>query len=186
MRFIKWAVAVAAVSSLVGCDNSQPSVYRVAVDTLTAQNLPTSCYTAGNAPQNITDKSTNLVDQKQWVVWKGLDDVVYLEAGNVNYALGEAHAVSISGDAIQGSKSDKNYVFTSERTQRQSDTLTYTTSATYTIEDLSKTLKGTLTLHSTCVGSSCATTPTCDVTLNFSGRQINGDQYFLNSSNPSG
>jgi hypothetical protein len=177
MRFIKWAVAVAATSSLVGCFNSQPSVYRVAVDTLSAQNLPATCYRAGNAPTNITDKVTNIVDEKQWVTWEGIEDAVYFEPGNINYAMGEARNVNITGDAILGGKNDdgKN-VFTSERTLRISDTETHTTSATYNFEKLGTTLQGTLTLHSACAGTGCNTSPTCDVTLNFSGRQIDGDQ----------
>jgi hypothetical protein len=111
------------------------------------------------------------------VVWKGLDQTVYLEPGAINYSLAEARSVSISGDAIVGSKSDGGqYLFNSQRDQVVSATESYTTSANYTIEELGKTLKGTLALHSNCAGTGCNSTPTCDLTLTFSGRQITGDQ----------
>ena len=89
MRSIKWAVAVVAVGSLLGCDNSQPSIYRVAMDRLTVQTIPTTCYrrdaAAHHAPPRQDDEPGR---QKQWVVWKGLDETVYLEPGAINYALG--------------------------------------------------------------------------------------------------
>ncbi|WP_224363624.1 hypothetical protein [Hyalangium versicolor] len=189
MRFMNRAVAiVAATTSLLGCGgNSQPSIYRVAVDTLSAQNMPVACYSAGNAPTTITDKVTNLVDEKQWVVWEGIDDTFYFEPGNINYTLADAHSVVISGDGISGSKNDDGaYVFTSERTQTASANEQYVTSAVYTIEELGKTLKGTLVLTSSCAGSNCAGTPSCSVTLNFSGRKIDGDRYFTYGSGSGG
>jgi hypothetical protein len=177
MRFIKWAVAAVAASSLLGCEGSQPSIYRVAVDPV-AQNIPTTCYRSGQAP-TAPDKTTNIVDQQQWVIWEGVEDIAYLEPGNINYILGQAQRVVITGDAIQGSKADGKYTFVSERTQTDSPNEVYTTSATYTIDKLGETLEGTLALHSHCTGSECAGIPTCDVSVKVVGRKIDADQISL-------
>jgi hypothetical protein len=175
MRFIKWAVAVAAASSLMGCGNSQPSVYRVALDRAV---VPNTCYRT--APTGTPDTTTNLIDEKQWVVWEGLDGKKYLETGSISYVLGDAQRIIIIGDAIEGGKDDsKQTVFSTVHTQNQSANEIYTTSAVYTFEELGKTLKGTLALHSNCAGSNCGGTPTCDVTVNFSGRQIDADSSIL-------
>lgn len=177
MRSITWAVAVMAASSLLGCENSQPTLYRVAVEPV-AQHVPTTCYRANQAPTN-TDTATNIVDQQQWVVWQGVDDTVYLEPGVINYTLGQAQRVVITGDAIQGTQADGKYTFTTERTQADSETEVYTTSATYTIDKLGDTLEGILALHSHCTGDDCANIPTCDASVTFAGRKIDTDQISL-------
>ncbi|WP_407740145.1 hypothetical protein [Hyalangium sp.] len=181
---MKWAVAVVAASSLVGCfNNSQPSIYRVAVTPTVA---PSSCYKT--APTGTPDTTTNLVDEKQWVIWEGIDDKFYLEPGTINYQMGEAQRINITTDAIEGGKQDKQYVFTTVRTQTAGTNEVYTTSATYTFDELGKTLQGTLTLHSSCAGSNCSTTSqtTCDISTTFSGRQISGDQNIQFGSNGGG
>jgi hypothetical protein len=184
MRSLKWAVAVVAATSFLGCGGNQPSIYRVAVQRLTAENTPSSCYRTGQAPTTIPDKATNLVDQQQWVVWEGVEDAMYLEPGALNYAMGQAERVVISADAIQGAKTDKTYTFASERTQTDSATEVYTTSATYSIDKLGSTLEGSLTLHSQCAGADCAASPTCDITLTYSGIKIDADQLSLYTATP--
>jgi hypothetical protein len=175
---MKWAVAAMAASSLLGCENSQPTLYRVAIDPV-AQHVPLTCYRANQAPTTPPDTTTNIVDQQQWVFWEGVDDTAYLEPGVINYTLGQAQRVIITADAIQGTKVDGKYTFTSERTQTDSATEVYTTSATYTIDKLGDTLEGTLALHSHCSGADCANIPTCDVALKFVGRKIDTDQISL-------
>jgi hypothetical protein len=177
MRSITWAVAVMAASSLLGCENSQPTLYRVAVDPV-AQQVPSTCYRANQAPTT-PDTTTNIVDQQQWVFWEGVDDTAYLETGAINYTLGQAQRVVINGDAIQGTKVEDKYTFTTERTQTDSPTEVYTTSATYTIDTLGDTLEGTLALHSHCTGADCANIPTCDVSVKFVGRKIDTDPISL-------
>jgi hypothetical protein len=177
MRSIPVAVAVMAASSLLGCEDSQPTLYRVAVEQV-SQHVPPTCYRANQAPTT-PDTTTNIVDQQQWVVWEGVDDTAYLEPGVINYTLGQAQRVIINGDAIQGTKADGKYTFTTERTQTDSATELYTTSATYTIDKLGDTLEGTLALHSHCTGSDCANIPTCDVAVKFVGRKIDTDQISL-------
>ncbi|WP_224247447.1 hypothetical protein [Hyalangium gracile] len=181
---MKWAVAVAvATSSLLGCGNSQPSIYRVAV---TPQVAPNTCYRVAPTTPN-PDTTTNIVDEKQWVIWKGIEEDVYLEPGTINYDMGEARNVTISGDAIRGSKNDDGeYVFTSQRTLILSTAETHTTVATYTIEELGKTLKGTLSLSSACAGADCGGSPTCNTTLSFSGRKLDGDREFLYGTDSDG
>ncbi|MBN1209549.1 MAG: hypothetical protein JXB05_32160 [Myxococcaceae bacterium] len=186
MRSIPWAVAVVMTSGLLGCGDTQPSIYRVAIDRLTVQNLPGSCYTSGQAPSPIPDTASNVVNQEQWVIWKGLEDAMYLEPGDTSYNLGSAASVNITGDAIQGAKQDDNYEFTTERVRTESANEVYTTSATYTIEDLSDTLKGTLRLNSRCTGTDCGNTPSCEVTLNFAGRKIDADRNIDFGSSSSG
>lgn len=184
MRSMKWAVAAIAASSLLGCNNSQPSIYRVAVAPAT---VPTTCFKT--APTGTPDTTTNLVDEKQWVVWEGVDDKFYLEPGTINYTMGEAQRVNIATDAIEGGKNDnKQWVFTTVHTQNASATEVYSTSATYTFDELGKTLKGTLTLHSACAGSNCSTTTqtTCDISLTFSGVEISGDHNIQFGSNGGG
>jgi hypothetical protein len=177
MRSIPFAVAVMAASSLLGCEDSQPTIYRVAIEPV-AQHVPPTCYRTNQAPTN-PDTVTNIVDQQQWVVWEGVDGTVYLEPGVINYTLGQAQRVIINGDAIQGTKADGKYTFNTERTQTDSATELYTTSATYTIDKLGETLEGTLALHSHCTGSDCAGIPTCDVSVKFVGRKIDTDQISL-------
>jgi hypothetical protein len=184
MRSIKWAVAVVAASSLMGCGNSQPSIYRVAVQRLTQESFSSSCYASGQAPTTITDKSTNLVDQQQWVVWEGVEDAVYLEPGALNYSMGQAESVRLSADAIQGTKADGKYTFSSDRTQIDSSTETHTTSASWTIDKLGSTIEGSLLLRSQCAGTGCNFTTPCEVTLTYSGIKIDADQFSLYNANP--
>jgi hypothetical protein len=173
---MKWAVAAVMTSGLLGCGGSQPSIYRVAIDRLTPATVPTACYRAGQAP-TAPDKTTNMVDTEQWVFWEGVEDVSYLDIGDIGYNMGQAQGIDISGDAIQGEKNDDGeYIFKAERTETESATEIYTTSATYTIEKLGETIEGTLALRSACAGTDCGGTPTCDVSLNFVGRKINTDQ----------
>jgi hypothetical protein len=173
-----------AAGGLWGCDGFQPSIYRVAVDRLTAEAIPTTCYRSGQAPTFIADKSTNIVDQQQWVFWEGIDDTAYLETGTINYAMGQAQRVTIAGDAIQGTKTDGKYTFASERTQTDSTTEIYTTSASYTIDKLGDTVEGSLALHSHCTGSDCAGIPSCDASLKFVGRKIDADPLSIYSAEP--
>ncbi len=179
MRSIKWAVTAVVLSGLLGCGGSQPSIYRVAIERLTAANLPQTCNRAGQAPTTIPDKQTNMVDEEQWVYWEGVEDVSYLDIGTINYGLGQAQRVNLTGDSIQGGKKDDAYVFTAERTETESANEVYTTSATYTIDKLGPTLEGRLTLKSACVGTDCLGTPSCEVSLAFVGRKINTDQLSL-------
>jgi hypothetical protein len=151
---------------------------------LSSETIPSSCYRTGQAPTTIADKATNLVDQQQWVVWEGVGDAAYLEPGSLNYGMGQARRVELAADAIQGAKADGKYTFTSERTQTASATEVYTTSATYTLDKLGSTIEGTLALHSHCTGADCNSSPTCDITLTFSGIKIDADQFSVYTANP--
>ncbi|KFE71038.1 hypothetical protein [Hyalangium minutum] len=183
MRSLKWAVAVVAATSFLGCGGNQPSIYRVAVQRVTAENTPAGCYVPGQAPTTINDKSTNLVDRQQWVLWEGIEDAVYLEPGNINYNIGQAENVAISADTIQGTKADGKHTFTSERT-RSAPNEVYTTSATYTIDKLGSTIEGALLLRSVCTGANCDFTTACEVTLTYSGIKIDADQFSVFTPSP--
>jgi hypothetical protein len=179
MRSIKWAVASVVVGGLLGCGGPQPTIYRVAVDRLSQDKVATTCYRPGSAPTTTPDRTSNMIDQEQWVIWEGIDGLRYLDVGgNINYGLGQAERVDIDGEAIvDANTEDDANVFTTERVRTDSATEVYTTSATYTFEELGKTIKGTLALRSNCAGADCGGIPSCDVTLNFSGRQIDTDQF---------
>lgn len=179
MRSMKWAVTAVVVSGLLGCGGSQPAIYRVAIERLTVANLPQTCYRAGQAPTTIPDKTTNMVDEEQWVYWEGVEDVSYLDIGTISYNMGQAQRVNMAGDSIRGGKKDDAYVFMAERTETESTNEVYNTAATYTIDKLGQTLEGRLTLRSACVGTDCLGTPTCEVSLAFVGRKINTDQLSL-------
>src|SRR5688572_19777367 len=126
MRSMKWVVAAVVTSGLLGCGN-QPAIYRVAVDRLTADKVPQTCYRAGQAPTTIPDKTTNMVDQQTWVYWEGVEDVSYLDIGTINYGMGQAQGVNLTGDAIQGGKDEDEYVFKAELSETDSATEIYTT-----------------------------------------------------------
>jgi hypothetical protein len=179
MRTFKWAVAVVMTSGLMGCGGSQPAIYRVAIERLTSANVPNTCYRTGQAPTTTPDKTTNVFDEEQWVYWEGVDDQAYLDTGAINYDMAQAQTVSIPGDSIQGGEDGDQQVFRAERVQTDSVNEVYTTSATYAIDELGETLKGTLTLRSACVGTDCGGTPTCEVSLAFSGRKIKTDQLSI-------
>lgn len=184
MRSLKWAAAVVAATSFLGCGGNQPSIYRVAVQRLTTENIPSTCYRTGQAPTTIPDKSTNLVDQQQWVVWEGVEDAVYLEPGALNYTMGQAERVVISADAIQGAKADGKYTFETVRTLTDSATEVNTTSAIFTVDKLGGTIEGSLALRSQCAGADCNSSPTCDITLTYSGIKIDADQFSFFSPDP--
>jgi hypothetical protein len=174
-----WAVGIVALGGLLGCGGGQPEVYRVALETAPLNNLATTCYRSGQAPNPNEDQTRNLVGQQQWVLWDGVEKTKYLEVPDINVDLGQAERVSIDdgggNDVIQAVKNDDGkYVFTAERVQVATD-FTLTATAVYSFEDLGGTAKGSLTLRSTCAGTGCTNRPSCETTLGFVGRRIKVD-----------
>lgn len=167
LRSTLWAVAAVLMAGTMGC-GSEPKYYRVAIDRSPLDNLPTSCYSSGTPP---TDKTNNVVDVAQWILWDGVEDRQYLQVGAIDYTLGDARVRITTGDAIVSSEVDKKTTFTVERTQTNP---ARTSRATYTLDKTSMdTLEGTLSLHYECSGTGCS--PNCDASLHFVGRQVDAD-----------
>jgi hypothetical protein len=184
MRSFKFAVAALALSGL-GCGilgSSEPELYRVALSA--APNpLPVTCFRAGTpAPNpNTTDSQTSTVDEAQWVLWEGIDDVWYLDVGNntVQANMGHAPNLSIEADAIEGKKNDDGkYVFVTEVTDRETDS-TEVNRVTFTFDDVGSTVEGTVNFFSSCTGTGCGTgnALTCEYSRRFVGRRIDADRF---------
>lgn len=178
MRSFKWAVAAIALSGLTGCLNSDPELYRVALSA-TPSTLAATCYRNNTVPTTIPDQQTNTVTEEDWVLWDGVDGVKYLDVGDnrVTASMGDAPGVNIVVDAIEGKKNDDGkYVFTVERTERDSDE-TVVTKATYTFDDVGQTVEGTVTFNSSCTGTGCGPQLSCEYSRNFVGRRVDGDRF---------
>jgi hypothetical protein len=169
LRSTLWAVAAVMAGGMMGC-GEQPRYYRVSIDTSPLSNLPASCYRSGTVPTP-NDRTSNVVDVGQWIIWEGVDDRKYLQVGDIDYELGDADVRITEGDAIVSSEDDDKTTFVVERTQTDP---ARTSRATYTFDKLGATIEGALGLSYTCTGStSCA--PGCDATLRFVGRQLDVD-----------
>ena len=164
VRSTLWAVAAVMAGGLLGC-GEQPRYYRVAIDASPLDNLPSTCYRSGTPP---TEKTTNVVDVGQWVIWDGTNDQKYLQVGDIDYALGDARVRITTGDAIVSTAGEKGKTtFATERTQADP---TRSSKATYVFDKLGGTVEGTLSLSYSCSGSGCD--PNCDASLHFVGRQL--------------
>lgn len=188
MRSIKWAVAAVALSGLTGCFNSDPDLYRVALSQAPVP-LPSTCYRSGNVPANPQQPQSNLVDATNWVLWDGVDNEKYLDAGtnNLSVSMGDAPNINLDVDTIQGAKNDDGkWVFATEATRKVSDTETRVTGLTYTFDKLGQTAEGTLSLRSSCTGSGCAggVGISCEFSVRFAGRRIDGDRFISAGSAP--
>lgn len=170
-RSTLWAVAAVLVGGTLGC-GEQPKYYRVSIDRAPLDNLPASCYRSGTTP---TDKTNNVVDVAQWVLWNGVEDRQYLQVGNIDYSLGDARVRIDVGDAIVSSEVDKKTTFAVERTQADP---ARTTRATYTLDKTGETIEGTLSLSYSCTGTTgCA--PNCEASLHFVGIHLDADPMLV-------
>ena len=88
MRSMK-LVALGALSllSLVGCNQGQPRIYRVAVDATPVRTIAVpSCFRNNNLPAgrgNITEQ--NYRSEDEWVIWNGIDQTEYLDLGTQTF-----------------------------------------------------------------------------------------------------
>lgn len=157
---------LAGVAVFSGCGNS-PRYFQVAIDRSSLDALPGSCYQGGNAP-TITDKSTNVMMGQQWVIYDGEQGKAYLGVGDLStFRLGDAPAVSVRGNVIQGGPTS----YASTRT-RVDPTRTITTTATITFTQLDTTAKGTIKLESSTACTGTCNQPSCSAELPFLGHQL--------------
>ncbi len=178
MRSTLWTVAAVMGGGLLGC-GGQPKYYRVAIDSSRLADVPSSCYRSGSVPE-ADDKTNNVVDVGQWIIWDGVDGQKYLQVGDINYALGDAPVNITAGDAIVNTEAGK-LTFTIERVRTNPSS---TARATYTFDNLGDTAKGTLALSYVCSGST-ACAPNCEASVPFVGRRLEIDPMLVvaNSAN---
>ncbi len=167
MRSTLWVLGAVMVGGMMGC-GQQPRYYRVAIDTSPLNNLTPSCYSDNTVPTD--DRTANVVDVGQWIIWDGVEDRKYLQVGDVDYELGDAQVRIIAGDAIVSSEADKP-TFTAERTQTGPNR---TSRATYTFDKLGETVEGTLALSFSC-SAPTGCPPNCEASLPFVGRRLDVD-----------
>jgi hypothetical protein len=168
MRSTLYAVAAVMVGGMMGC-GEQPRYYRVSIDRSPLGLLPGSCYSSGSPPA-VTDRTTNIVDVGQWIIWDGVEGQKYLQVGTIDYRLGDSRVQLSEGDAIVSTEADEP-TFTIERTQTNPNR---TSRATYTFEKLGETAEGTIALSYEC-GGPTGCDPTCNASLRFVGRRLDID-----------
>lgn len=169
LRSTLWAVAAVMAGGVMGC-GEQPKYYRVAIDRSPLDNLPGTCYRSGTPS---TDKTNNMVEVVQWVVWDGVDDRQYLQVGGIDYTLGNARVRIDAGDAIISSADTKTTTFVAERTQTDR-----VSRATYTFDKEGETIEGTLSLSYACTAAT-GCDPNCDASLHFVGRRLDADPMLV-------
>ena len=180
LRSTLCVVTAVAAGGLLGCGQPE-KYYRVLVDRSPLNNLPSSCY-VNNTPPPQPQPTNNLQqDVQQWVLWEGTEDRKYLEVGGrINYGLGNAYSVDISGDVIMNQADADKTTFIAERTDVEPNR---TLRATYTFDNegglfQGNVIEGSIALSSTCAPtatSTCNNRPNCEATLRFSGRMVDAD-----------
>jgi hypothetical protein len=106
MRSMK-LVALGALSllSLVGCNQGQPRIYRVAIDETPMRTITTPVCFRNSAIPNGASSTTeqNYRTEEEWVIWNGVEQTEYLDIGKQTYTLGDAPTIDVS-DIIEGSE----------------------------------------------------------------------------------
>ncbi|MFY0563567.1 hypothetical protein ACN28E_06950 [Archangium lansingense] len=175
MRSTLWVVASVVGGGLLGC-GEQPRYYRVAIDSSSLAEVPASCYRSGSVPED-NDKTNNVVQVGQWIIWDGVEGQKYLQVGAISYPLGDASVTITAGDAIVSTEADKP-TFTIERIQTNPNS---TARATYTFDSLGETAQGTLSLSYVCSGSA-ACAPNCEASVPFVGRRLEAEPMLVVSN----
>lgn len=181
--------------ALVGCNNGQPRIYRVAVDeTLIRTIANPSCFVNNNLPAGQGNRTEqNYRTEKEWVIWAGIDQTEYLDMGTTQYKLGASPTINIT-DLIEGT--DKTFSALRSIQSPDGDRFTYArqTQVTVKFEDYSYSPKGTIALNSqfACINQrencpSPAVEPdaaSCSSTVNFVARRIDAQHITVYGNNP--
>jgi hypothetical protein len=189
MNSLKIALGTVAMIALVGCNNGQPRIYRVALGQLSG--IGPACFKGGNLPQSNSDNK-GFVDQLDMVIWDGTDKQ-YLDIGTQSFSLGDSPTIKIN-DEIE-SNADK--VFNGQHNVVRNVATNYSeqrlTSITVSFNDYSTSPSGTVDLKAdyACSGSSCPTmnnpapdSVSCAGRLTFAGRRIDAQQITAYGNNP--
>jgi len=164
-------IAVLASMSLMGCGDSQPSVYRVAIDESGLADVPGACYFSGVVPSDV-DKRTNAYSEQVWTLWTGESaDSSYLDIQAHEYDLGDL-MLNVGDITVRGGPK----AWTTVKTDVQGASNTREETLTISFDGTpGSTGKGTLFIKvtNTCSGSSSCRT--CEATLPFFARRIPHD-----------
>lgn len=197
MRSMK-LVALGALSllALVGCNNGQPRIYRVAVDETPVRTIAVpSCFRNNNLPAgrgNITEQ--NYRSEDEWVIWSGVDQTEYLDLGTQVFNLGDAPTIRVN-DLIEGS--DKTFSALRNEQKPISDFYTEArqTQISVKFNDYSFAPTGTIALNSqyACIKQrndcpvgdlSPSDAASCSQQLNFVARRIEAQHITAYTNNP--
>ena len=197
MRSMK-LVALSALSllALVGCNQGQPRIYRVAIDETPVRTIAVpSCFRNNNLPAgrgNITEQSYRSEDE--WVIWAGVDQTEYLDLGTQTWNLGDAPTVRVN-DLIEGT--DKN--FAALRNEQKPIGTDYTearqTQIAVKFNDYSFAPTGTINLNAqyACIrgmidcptgNASPADAASCTSQVNFVAHRIEAQHLTVYNNNP--
>lgn len=173
MRAVKFAMFAALAVAFVGCNN-QPLTYRIAIDASPLNSLPPSCYRNNYLNQDRTT-TNNLREERQWVVWNGVENKQYLDIGSMAVTLGHADPIDV-GDLIEGSdKVFSGQVVTQHLPEANGYTNTKTTTLTVTFDDMGATAKGSIDATSLYTCTNCQNNDnkvSCQAKFNFTGRRV--------------
>jgi hypothetical protein len=197
MRSMK-LVALGALSllALVGCNQGQPRIYRVAVDETPVRTIAVpSCFRNNNLPAgrgNITEQ--NYRSEDEWVIWNGVDQTEYLDLGTQTFDLGDAPTIRVS-DLIEGTDKTFSALRNVQKPIGDSYTEARQTQISVKFNDYSFAPVGTIALNAqyACIkgradcpvgDASPADAASCSSQLNFVARRIDVQQLTAYNNNP--
>lgn len=197
MRSMK-LVALGALSllALVGCNQGQPRIYRVAVDETPVRTIAVpSCFRNNNLPAgrgNITEQ--NYRSEDEWVIWNGVEQTEYLDLGTQTFDLGDAPTIRVS-DLIEGTDKTFSALRNVQKPIGDSYTEARQTQISVKFNDYSFAPVGTIALNAqyACIkgradcpvgDASPADAASCSSQLNFVARRIDVQQLTAYNNNP--
>jgi hypothetical protein len=176
--------AVVALAALSGCNNGQPRIYRVAVDTTPLRTIADpSCYKNSQLPSGDQITEVNYRQEHQWVIWDSGDGKQYIDIGQVSFKLGDSPKIDVT-DMIETSQSgtfqgSRNETNTAPGNAGSMVNETRQTSITVTFNDEGAAPAGNVQLRAqyACVGNCFQPNPTpdsvsCATQLSFEAHRI--------------
>jgi len=159
--------ALAVLGGTVGCGGVGPGDYVVYEVSFTAMEKASSCYVDKYVPPNEKSDSTTVRDAGTFILYAGIEDKFYLDAGEVT---------------LEGAKEGDKYTFTGKSVDVQYDSpdgqgnkRTTTTTETVEMTVDGKAVTGTETVKASykCSGQTCGNPiPSCTESGDFVGTQV--------------